>query len=427
MFRKLRKKLTFFCTFATGLILVGLSLVCLFLAERSSLTSRYSQFQSTAGTILNHLETQTVIAHSWLAEICASNQIDIDIQDNQTPLLYEDLNPHSLSADIFDTAVQIARDSYGILEESITSRSKLTSHAEFHLTAGGTAYFASVGLIPKDGGVLKVTILYSTDNLKPVLYFLRISFFAADLVGILLLGIFSWFFTGRMLRPLEENRKKQMQFVASASHELRSPLTVMLSCLSAMEIASRQEAAQFARSIKSEGERMGRLIDDMLTLSNADNANFPVHPKDTELDTLLLSVYEKFEPLAHTRKISLSVSLPGEDLPLCRCDGERISQVLSILLDNALSYTPQGGKVALSLSYTGSRFQLAVRDTGMGIPDEEKNAIFERFYRCDKAHKDKEHFGLGLCIAKEIVRIHKGTIKVFDADGGGACFVLELP
>ena len=202
---------------------MGLSLVCLFLAERSSLTSRYSQFQGTAGTILNHLETQTVIAHSWLAEICASNQIDIDIQDNQTPLLYEDLNPHSLSADIFDTAVQIARDSYGILEESITSRSKLTSHAEFHLTAGGTAYFASVGLIPKDGGVLKVTILYSTDNLKPVLYFLRISFFAADLVGILLLGIFSWFFTGRMLRPLEENRKKQMQFVASASHELRSP------------------------------------------------------------------------------------------------------------------------------------------------------------------------------------------------------------
>ena len=218
-----------------------------------------------------------------------------------------------------------------------------------------------------------------------------------------------------------------MQFVASASHELRSPLTVMLSCLSAMEIASRQEAAQFARSIKSEGERMGRLIDDMLTLSNADNANFPVHPKDTELDTLLLSVYEKFEPLAHTRKIALSVSLPGEDLPLCRCDGERISQVLSILVDNALSYTPQGGKVALSLSYTGSRFQLAVRDTGMGIPDEEKSAIFERFYRCDKAHKDKEHFGLGLCIAKEIVRIHKGTIKVFDADGGGACFVLELP
>ena len=146
----------------------------------------------------------------------------------------------------------------------------------------------------------------------------------------------------------------------------------MLSCLSAMEIASRQEAAQFARSIKSEGERMGRLIDDMLTLSNADNANFPVHPKDTELDTLLLSVYEKFEPLAHTRKIALSVSLPGEDLPLCRCDGERISQVLSILVDNALSYTPQGGKVALSLSYTGSRFQLAVRDTGMGFPTRKK-------------------------------------------------------
>lgn len=426
MFKKLHKKLTFFCTLATGLILVSLSMVCLFLAEQSSLQSQYSQFQSTTGTVLNHLETQTVLSHSWLAEVCAANHFDMEIQDNRTPLLFGTLNPHALPAAVFERASLIAREEHGILEETVTSKTRLTSHAEFQFKVSGTAYFASVGLIPKDGGVLKTTILYSTDSMKPSLRPLRLAFGLADLSGVLLLGIFSWLFTGRLLRPLEENRKKQTQFVALASHELRSPLSVMLSCLSAMEIATKQEAALFSQSIKSEGQRMSRLIDDMLMLSNADNANFPVHPADTELDTLLLSVYEKFEPLARNRKIALSIELPDQELPPCRCDGERIEQVLSILLDNALSYTPQNGKVSLSLCFLGGRFRITVSDTGRGIPDQEKEIIFERFYRCDKSHKDKEHFGLGLSIAKEIVRVHRGTLKVCDSQEGGACFVLEL-
>lgn len=108
------------------------------------------------------------------------------------------------------------------------------------------------------------------------------------------------------------------------------------------------------------------------------------------------------------------------------CDRERIEQVLSILLDNALSYTPENGRICLSLAGTSDRPTIRVSDNGIGIPDSEKESIFDRFYRCDKAHKDKMHFGLGLCIAQEIIHMHKGKIWVEDTPGGGATFVIIL-
>lgn len=110
----------------------------------------------------------------------------------------------------------------------------------------------------------------------------------------------------------------------------------------------------------------------------------------------------------------------------CLCDKERIEQVLSILLDNAISYTPSEGRISLSLETTSDKYLLQVSDNGIGIPDTEKEAVFDRFYRCDKSHKDKSHFGLGLCIAQEIIYMHKGKLRVEDTPGGGATFVVVL-
>lgn len=229
-----------------------------------------------------------------------------------------------------------------------------------------------------------------------------------------------------MIRPLIINRQKQTEFIAAASHELRSPLALMLSCLSSMNKASADEAEHFSEMIMQEGKRMGRLIDDMLTLSSSDSTHFPINKTNVELDTLILSAYEKFEPLALKKNISLDFILPDTLSTPYSCDRERIEQVLSILLDNALSYTPENGRVCLSLSETSGRITIRVADNGIGIPDSEKESIFERFYRCDKAHKDKKHFGLGLCIAQEIVHMHKGKIRVEDTPGGGTTFVVML-
>lgn len=187
---------------------------------------------------------------------------------------------------------------------------------------------------------------------------------------------------------------------------------------------------------------MQHLISDMLLLANADAHGMKLHLQETSLDELLLGSFEKYESIALSRKLSLRISLPEEDIPFCRTDPERIRQLLSILLDNAVSYTPENGTILLFLMPALShRITFGVANTGPSIPDGEKERIFERFYRAEKSHTDHEHFGLGLCMAKEIIRAHHGIIRVTEPDAlasdvtelqkfsvnTGTVFLMELP
>ena len=212
-------------------------------------------------------------------------------------------------------------------------------------------------------------ILYPLNSMKHEILLQRLAFFGTAFLAILALSIFSWFFTGKMIAPLEENRQAQTEFIAAASHELRSPLAVILSGISAMK---------------------------------------------------------KAEPLMQEHHMNFSVELPEEELPLCCCDPERISQVLGILLDNAISYVPEHGKIRITLTQNAKSFCLSVIDNGPGIPDSAKTSVFRRFYRADSARNNRQHFGLGLCIAYEIITLHQGTITVQDTPGGGSTFLMSL-
>lgn len=426
MFQKLHIQLTLFCTFICGMILAFMSFICLSVSEKELEERNFADFQISINMLVNHLENQNVISHNWLAQFCADTHCEIDIQDNGSHLVFDTLTPFSLAETDFAQVRQRAKEAYGILEESISASSALSTHAEFPLAIGGNSYYGAMAVIPKNGSALNIAVLSSLSGLQETIQFQRLLFAGADIGGILLLGIFFWFFTWRMIQPLAENRQKQAEFIASASHELRSPLTVMLSSLSAMKQASPEEQAHFSKTIETEGKRMGRLIEDMLTLSGTDSSHFSICKKPVELDTLLLSVYEKFEPLARKKCISISISLPDKMIPPYSCDKERIEQVFSILLDNAISYTPVEGRISLSMEASLDHLRFQVADNGIGIPDAEKKAVFGRFYRCDKSHKDKSHFGLGLCIAQEIVHMHKGKLWIEDTPGGGATFVVAL-
>ena len=140
---------------------------------------------------------------------------------------------------------------------------------------------------------------------------------------------------------------------------------------------------------------------------------------------LLLEVYEAQYPLAKEQGIALTLSLYEQDIPPIKLDKDRFSQVVSILLDNARNHA--SGKIELELAVHRNRAQIRVSDNGSGISDNEKELIFERFYRSEKSRSDRGHFGLGLSIAAEIVKKHNGRIWVQDASIGGAEFVVELP
>ena len=270
-------------------------------------------------------------------------------------------------------------------------------------------------------------IIYSLENCYNKIFFQNITFVFIDIIALLFLGFFAYFFTKHTIKPIEKSQKKQVQFIASASHELRSPLAVITSASSALKKASPKDQEKFIDMISSESNRMAKLINDMLLLASANNESWSINKTEEELDTILLNTYEEFELLAKEKNISLSIVLPDYEIPKCKCDKERIIQVLFILINNALSYTKAGGKIELSLKAFSNHIEIYVIDNGIGISDKDKMHIFEPFYRRDSSHNNKEHFGLGLSIAYEIIKLHKGNIIIKDTLEKGSTFIISLP
>ena len=419
MFHRLHIQMTFFSALIIGIVIFIMTTACNFIAENSTRQNAWNTFQNNAISCISHLETQSIISSDWILQAEKNYDISMDIRDNGNSLYLKKLQTDSLDETIFRKAEEISAASYALDLSNPGAVSKLTKRIFFQMKD----FYVSTALIPKSHGTVSMIILYSLDSVKHRILLQRLAFSGA----ILALSICSWFFTGRMITPLEKSRQEQTEFIAAASHELRSPLAVILSGISAMKKADPKEQEHFLSVIEKEGTRMSLLINDMLSLSNADNHSWKMHPVFCELDTLLLDTYEKYEPLMQDHHMKFFIELPEEEIPPCPCDPERISQVLGILLDNAISYVPENGKIILSLSQTETHFLIRVKDNGPGIPDSAKTSVFRRFYRADSARNNRQHFGLGLCIAYEIISLHKGTISVLDTPGGGSTFQISLP
>ena len=419
MFHRLHIQMTFFSALIIGIVIFIMTTACNFIARQNA----WNTFQNNAISCISHLETQSIISSDWILQVEKTYDISMDIRDNGNSLYLKKLQTDSLDETIFRKAEEISAASYALDLSNPGAVSKLTKRIFFQMKD----FYVSTALIPKSHGTVSMIILYSLDSVKHRILLQRLAFSGAAFLAILALSICSWFFTGRMITPLEKSRQEQTEFIAAASHELRSPLAVILSGISAMKKADPKEQEHFLSVIEKEGTRMSLLINDMLSLSNADNHSWKMHPVFCELDTLLLDTYEKYEPLMQDHHMKFFIELPEEEIPPCPCDPERISQVLGILLDNAISYVPENGKIILSLSQTKTHFLIRVKDNGPGIPDSAKTSVFRRFYRADSARNNRQHFGLGLCIAYEIISLHKGTISVLDTPGGGSTFQISLP
>lgn len=425
MFKKLHIQLTMFSTLFTSLILVVLTMVSLFISESGIKKNSYATFLNDVNSIVTYLEEQSNISYDWIAKTQNNHQFIIDIVNNGASLIFSKLDIPEVRPLLIAQANTMAAEEYFFDSNSVTA---LKQRVEFKMTGeNGGKYYVSVVTIPKTNSKLNVTLLYSLDNLNMQLRNQRFVSIGLDIVGIAFLFLFSWFFTKQMIKPLEESQKKQVQFVASASHELRSPLTVILSSISAMKKGDAEQTKKFAEVIKSEGNRMSRLIGDMLSLASADNNSWTIELEELDLDTMILDIFEKYEPIVKKKKLSLRIALPDEENLTVYGDKMRMEQVLSILLNNAVSYTPEHGHIRMELKSCDENAEIRIIDDGFGVSDQNKEHIFDRFYRVNRDYFRKEHFGLGLSIAQEIVRLHNGKINIQDTDGGGATFVVVLP
>ena len=228
-----------------------------------------------------------------------------------------------------------------------------------------------------------------------------------------------------MLSSLEQAYAGQQRFVADASHELRAPVTLIQANLElvlrpGVPPAERQIAVEEAYR---ETTRLGRLVADLLALARAD-AGMPIRREPVELDRLVMEVLGSTRHLARAHQLTLDALEPSTVLG----DPDRLRELLVILLDNAVKYTPAGAGIAVRLERAGPTAVIMVRDQGIGIPLEHLPHVFERFYRVDLGRsRDPGGTGLGLPIAQWIVQQHGGTIELTSQSGDGTTATVRLP
>ena len=224
----------------------------------------------------------------------------------------------------------------------------------------------------------------------------------------------------KALHPVETARNSQNNFIASASHELRSPVAAIQSCAEILAASPERE------SILQECKRMTGLIQDMLTLATCDAGIWQMDFQETDIDMLLFETWETFSEMAIKKGIQLNLDVE-ESYPSIRCDKNQIAQALAILLENAISYSPSNTSIELGARVLKKQLVLSVTDHGWGIPESEKEKVFQRFYSGDCSRTDRSHYGLGLSIVWEIMKQHCGTVYVRDTTNGGCTFELLLP
>jgi two-component system, OmpR family, sensor histidine kinase CiaH len=240
--------------------------------------------------------------------------------------------------------------------------------------------------------------------------------------GIVLAAIGGWWLARKSLRPVKDAFSRQQDFVADASHELKTPLAVIRA--NAEFIQQEQPENHEAEDILRETDRLSTLVDGLLAMARGDLPE--QYRGDVDLAELVHDVVDAFAPIAAERGIELTAAA-GEDVHV-RGDREQLRQVLVILLDNALRYTPTGGRVHVQARQDGSFAVLTVHDTGVGIAQEQVERVFERFFRGDGArNRQSGGAGLGLAIARELVSQHSGRISVESTEGAGSTFTVRLP
>ncbi len=225
------------------------------------------------------------------------------------------------------------------------------------------------------------------------------------------------------LERLERLFRTQQRLLADVSHELRTPLTTIRGNLDLMRRMGDTDPESLG-AIQVEIERMTRLVGDLLLLARADSGGLPLERKLVELDNILFDVYRQVRML----EPPVEIELKAVDQIIVLGDADRLKQLILNLVENAVKYTPPGGKVSLSLSKEMDWAFFEVADTGVGIPPENLPHIFDRFYRVDKSRaRAQGGSGLGLSIAKWIAQAHGGAIRVHSQVGEGTTFTVTLP
>ena len=383
--------------------------------------------QRMTALIVNQLEEEGANAKEVLSAYEKDMSVSSKLTDAYGELLYESRTGlEDIEGQLNNVGMQIV--TYSAEEEG--NQAKLPAvegmvemkgnHYERYLI--NLAHFTS-----EDDTNNSLTLVYEQTPIFQMFLEQLPMYLAIWIVTLLCVSLVSRFLLKKALEPTERVIQSQKEFVASASHELKAPLAVIVANVENMQHEAQNEGLQGnLKVIDSECMRMSRLIKDMLLLASSDAEKWTIHTSEVNVDTLLISLYEAYEPRCMKKKIKLTLDLGEELFPVIMTDKERLFQLLSIYLDNALHYSPEGKEIQIRVDMCSKELTFWIVDHGIGVEEKAKPFIFDRFYCADQSHTDKSHFGLGLSIAKELARMLQGKIGMEDTPGGGASFFFTL-
>ena len=387
MIRKLRWKITGVTLLVAALVLTAV-FACVYLFSRNNIAESY-EYQLRQAVVSGTSEARVPcfvaeVLPSGTVRVSGSNYYDLQDEDTLLPLVTA-----ALSADADSGVLRTQHMRYFRLEGALTVR---------------------------------IAFMDSTFEQATLRALVRVCLLIGAAALLVLFGL-SWLLSGFVTRPVARTWQNQQQFLSDASHELKTPLTVILSSADLLKTSAQPEQRQYVDNISVESRRMKALVEDMLTLSRAESGRAaPFAPLD--LSDLVTDAALRFEPVAFEAghplqyDIQNGASLSG--------DRQQLDQLLDILLDNAVKYAAEDAPIRLTLDISGKNAVLAVENPGDPIPPDKLPHLFDRFYRVDDARTGAGSFGLGLAIAQQIVRRHKGAITAA-SDARATRFTVTLP
>ncbi|SHM06507.1 His Kinase A (phospho-acceptor) domain-containing protein [Anaerosporobacter mobilis DSM 15930] len=425
--QKAKNRLVLLYSVSMGVILSAALLAVFLMNVHEQKQNKSRIFQSTATTVYMKLSSDTTVSNTWITEMESSNEMILHIVDAGKPLIqWGSWVPEEEREKEVTKVENLAREDNLLLNvRPISQKEGFYRHYQLK-NEQGHEYYAVAFVIPFEKQYRSAILIQYFTKEDQAFDQLAKVFLLIEILGILCMVILNQIYVRFIMKPVEESKRLQTEFIAAASHELKAPLTVIRTSASAIKVVP-EKSEHYIATIGEECNRMSSLVEDLLILSSTETKAWRMVMERVELDTILLDVYEEVLPICKEATIGLAISLPDNLLPPVNADAMRLKQIIVILLNNAVQYS-KSVKPLLLHAYTSKHYvYIQVIDYGIGIPDEEKTAVFEKFYQVDSSHNDRKHYGLGLSIARELVKMHQGLLLLEDTEGGGCTFTIKLP